>query len=147
MEFDRCFLFSRLKSCTMHSSLKWVLQKLLKPTTASYQAPYQSMLLLDQDCMTQRLPCKASQAGAPYPSPYCTGSGTERGQAAGGPTMQPPTASSLRSHPDSLYVPCTRPECCLANTNPSVQVGPEGLSNLGSPQHPLPLFIRGTAFQ
>lgn len=61
--------------------------------------------------------------------------------------MQPPIAALLRSHPNSLYMPCKSPECWPDKSNLSVQVGPEGLSNLGSPQHPLSLFIRDTALQ
>lgn len=144
-------VFSVLQAEVLHNvenfSLYWVLQKILLPTTASHQAPYESMLLLDQECMTQRLPLQSIPGRSTLSKSTLHSFEHWVSTAHWRPNMQPPIAASLRSHPNSLYVPCTSPECWLDNSNPSVQVGPESLPNLGSPQHPLSLFIRDTALQ
>lgn len=133
-------------------TLNWVLQMLPKPNAVPHQAPRQSILLLGQEGTTQRLPCRVSQAGAPYPSPHRTPSGNETGPATVWPTIQHPLSPSLRLHLSSLYMPCTTPECWPDNTNLSVRVrllgGTGGSpSHLGSPQSSLSLFIRWTPLQ
>lgn len=146
MEFDRCFLFSRLKS-TMWETLPFTgsCKRYWNPPQHHIKPRFSQCCSLTRSAWPKDFPCKASQAGAPYPSPAQLQELSQHRPP--GANLQPPNAPSLRSHPDSLYMPCTSPECWLHRSNPSVQVRPEGLPNLGGPQHPLSLFIRDTAFQ
>lgn len=104
MEFDRCFLFSRLKSCTMWRTLPFTgsCKRYWNPLQHHTKPHISQCCSLTRSACPEGFPCKSSQAGAPYPSPYCTASGTEPAQPTGEPTMQPPTAPSLRSSPNSV---------------------------------------------
>ena len=148
MEFDRCFLFSRLQSCRVWKivllieSCKSYLNPPLCHTKPHISWPRPGVH--DPKASLQRV-----QAGAPCPSPHCTPSGTESGPATAWPAIQHPPSPSLRPHLNSLYMPCTTPACWPDNTNLNVRVrhssGTRGTpSNLGSPQSSPPLFIRWT---